>query len=332
MVPAADLRKAVAEREMDRAGELLVEEDVARRPRDAVVAADPELAGPPRAVVGGERRVQLSSGPRPRSPRRPRRRGRRAARRGCRRSGTSNEISPSSDSSTGLKKTSPPGTFTWPSSTIPARPARLTDAGRCRRRRSGAPRAPASRSRIGAHPRLLGGPVAQAGGVEERPRTRRAAARPAPRTCSHGKSQRTDGISSRRPRARSSSRCARCARSASRSRGSRPGVGARTKTDASSPPSTSRSSGGSSAASSGGAASIQSRSTGYGVAGDEPRQRPRAAVGEAAGELARERQRLGRRRDEHLPATAGRRSSSRGADRRTPGPASRPSGGIVPHR
>src|SRR5581483_11247857 len=57
-VLAADVRVALTERHVDRAGHLLVEEDVARRARDPLVAADPELADEARAVVHRQRREQ----------------------------------------------------------------------------------------------------------------------------------------------------------------------------------------------------------------------------------------------------------------------------------
>ena len=57
-VQAADLREAGADREVDRALHLLVEERVPHVPLDARVAADPELAEPPRALVGVERAEQ----------------------------------------------------------------------------------------------------------------------------------------------------------------------------------------------------------------------------------------------------------------------------------
>jgi hypothetical protein len=59
LVQAADAREAVAQREVDRAGHLLVEEDVAEVARDALVAAEPELAEAARARVGVERGVQV---------------------------------------------------------------------------------------------------------------------------------------------------------------------------------------------------------------------------------------------------------------------------------
>ena len=60
---AADVRAAgrgvgVADREVDRAVDLLVEADVLREALDARVAADPELAEPARALVGVERLEQ----------------------------------------------------------------------------------------------------------------------------------------------------------------------------------------------------------------------------------------------------------------------------------
>src|SRR5215218_6204081 len=58
LVRAADLREAVAEREMDRAVDLLVEEGVLHVPRDAGVAADSELSEPARALVAVEQLVQ----------------------------------------------------------------------------------------------------------------------------------------------------------------------------------------------------------------------------------------------------------------------------------
>ena len=62
-VDAADVRAAgrgvgVADREVDRAVDLLVEADVLREALDPRVAADPELAEPPRALVGVERPEQ----------------------------------------------------------------------------------------------------------------------------------------------------------------------------------------------------------------------------------------------------------------------------------
>ena len=55
---AAELGDAVAEREVDGAVDLLVEEGVLHVARDAGVAADPELAEAPRALVGVERLEQ----------------------------------------------------------------------------------------------------------------------------------------------------------------------------------------------------------------------------------------------------------------------------------
>src|SRR5215211_6536994 len=58
LVDAARLGIALADREVDRAADLLVEQDVARSAVDPVVGADPQLAQPPRAVVGVEQLVQ----------------------------------------------------------------------------------------------------------------------------------------------------------------------------------------------------------------------------------------------------------------------------------
>ncbi len=58
LVEAADRRVALAEREVDRAVDLLVEEDVLHEPRDAGVAADAELADATSALVAVEDRVE----------------------------------------------------------------------------------------------------------------------------------------------------------------------------------------------------------------------------------------------------------------------------------
>src|SRR4029077_13275430 len=58
-VRPTDLGIAGAHGEVDRAGHLLVVEDVSHRPREAVVAADPELADEARALVDVERGLEL---------------------------------------------------------------------------------------------------------------------------------------------------------------------------------------------------------------------------------------------------------------------------------
>ena len=57
-VGAAGLRVARAEREVDRAADLLVEQGAPGEPRQRVVGADADLAQPARAGVDGERRVE----------------------------------------------------------------------------------------------------------------------------------------------------------------------------------------------------------------------------------------------------------------------------------
>src|SRR3712207_3580731 len=57
-VRAAGLRVGAAEREVDGAADLLVEQDLADGAVDARVRADAELADAAGAVVGGERRLQ----------------------------------------------------------------------------------------------------------------------------------------------------------------------------------------------------------------------------------------------------------------------------------
>ena len=59
VVGAARLGIRGADREVDGAADLLVEEDRPDRPVDAEVRADAELAEPARALVGGERRPQV---------------------------------------------------------------------------------------------------------------------------------------------------------------------------------------------------------------------------------------------------------------------------------
>ncbi len=139
---------------------------------DAGVAADPELADEPRALVDVERREQLVLallGRRLDDPalaeRRggcPRARARRRAPSGTSRTGSSPRRSPRR----GEKKNSPPGMFTWPSSTSPLPPAqrdvqvglRADDAHLVGRVEAVA---------VAAHPLALGVPVAQARAVEE---------------------------------------------------------------------------------------------------------------------------------------------------------------------
>ena len=74
-VDAADEREPGADREVDRSVDLLVEERVPHVPLDPRVAADPELAEPPRALVGverGDQELLVRPSPTPRRPCRPR--------------------------------------------------------------------------------------------------------------------------------------------------------------------------------------------------------------------------------------------------------------------
>ena len=82
LVLAAGLGVRAAEREVDGAADLLVEEDRADRALDAEVRADAELAEEPRAGVGRERALEVLVallGARARRPRRRGTRGRRPA-------------------------------------------------------------------------------------------------------------------------------------------------------------------------------------------------------------------------------------------------------------
>src|SRR5438270_2298988 len=63
-VPAARLREPRAEREVDRAADLLVEEDVAREAVDLVVEAERALAEEPRLGVHVEQRLEVVAAPR----------------------------------------------------------------------------------------------------------------------------------------------------------------------------------------------------------------------------------------------------------------------------
>ena len=84
-VLASGLGIGAPEREVDGAADLLVEEDRAGRAVDAEVRADADLAEAPRAVVGGQRALQVVVADAPRARRRPRRRAARARRRRRRR-------------------------------------------------------------------------------------------------------------------------------------------------------------------------------------------------------------------------------------------------------
>ena len=171
LVRAAEPRDARAEREVDGAVDLLVEERVPHVPRDPGVAADPELAEPARALVGVEQlEEELLLVARPRRRRRARLEaepdpGR--ARGPVYTAGNSeNAITPSAESSTGLQKNSPPGMFAPPASTSAVRPARLSVR---------SVPAPTIRTSLGGveavrvplHPLALGVPVEQAGAEEE---------------------------------------------------------------------------------------------------------------------------------------------------------------------
>ena len=169
-VRSADLGIAGADREVDRAGHLLVVEDVPHRPRDAGVAADPELADEARALVDVERGQRARPRPAPPTPPRPVPCGRSAGSPRRARSPAGRErrsrIVPSAESSRGEKKNSPPGMFTWPSSTSPLRPR----SDRCRSVSSPTMRTWSAVVEPGEQPvhRLrLRVPVAQARAVEE---------------------------------------------------------------------------------------------------------------------------------------------------------------------
>ena len=194
---------AVADGEVDRAVDLLVEERVSHVPRDPGVAADPELAEPPRALVRIEHREQMVLavvGARSDDDAAP-------------------ELEPRAGDVAALVDDGELGERDVALGRVLHRPEeelarRACLRGRVDRRRPD-PRCESVRSvsaptirtslarrsarRSGASARL-GVPVAQAGAVDDSPRTRPASSRPLPPTLRSGTASPPSGRRASRPR------------------------------------------------------------------------------------------------------------------------------------
>ena len=156
LVLAAGLRVARADRHVDGAADLLVEQDVAGAAVDPVVGADPELAEPAGALVGVEQLIRYSS-PRsaPASTTLPASNRSRtpATSRPPTIAGRWKVTSPSTESSTGPVKNSPSGMLCSPSAGDERAPGDPEPDVGARARSRGPPRGPRSSPRAACTPR-----------------------------------------------------------------------------------------------------------------------------------------------------------------------------------